>query len=405
MANSLHPKLLVGLLAALLAASASAQYTGHAKESRMRAVGILRVDPVGKARLFPVSLFADGKYYDARFYQANPVPFAIDGDVFYQVEQDGAAVGNFVVRTAMHNSFRWWAEGLWTPGSGKSAGQPSAGGQSGEPHRNDDRPVLRRAPSASADSSAADKSGSHDAKTAAPRDDAAEQAEARDPNRPTLHHGKSEQVQAEVPKSGPGVGVAAAAPPPYSANDKVLLAVADLGNIESRSYSYKASAEERQHDLEALKSMASDAIRKAAKERASLRGVDAGNLNEVELHLLDPDYSNRPLEILTATITPSRKFWLPPGSIIKAPPKMTVVVVARKDSTQRLNQISLMIADLDMLDVRPSLEYLGAVDADGSGRAQLLFRKQVDVNSFGYVLYRATPYELIKTFETKATEE
>ncbi len=403
MRNSLHPKLLVGLLAVMLAAPALAQYTGQAKTSKMRSVGILRIDPAGKARLFPVSLFIDGKYYDARFYQANPVPFAIDGNVFYQAEKDGTKAGDFVVQTAMHTSFRWWAEGSWKPGAGDSAQVPTGRSQS---NWKDDRPVLHRAPIASADKSA-DASPSDGKRTAASSSDAVQQVEARDPNRPTLRRGKSEQVQPDVPVSSTGgIAVSSAAVPANSASDNVLLAVADVGNIDSRSYLYKSSPEERQRDTEALKSLASEAIRKAAKQRPDLRGVDATRLDEVDVHILDPDYGNRPVEIFTATITGAQsKFWLPPGSIIKSPPKVTIALVARKDSTGRLNQIFVTIADPSMLDVRPSLQYLGSVDADGSGRAQLLFREQVDVNSFGYVLYRATPYELIKTFETKAAQE
>jgi hypothetical protein len=404
MRNSLHPKLFAGLLAVMLAASALAQYTGQAKTSNMRAVGVLRIDPAGKARLFPVTLFIDGKYYDARFYQANPVPFAIDGNVFYQAEKDGVRAGNFVVKTAMHTTFRWWAEGIWKPGASDGAQVPT--GRSAQPNWKDDRPVLHRSPSTSSDSSA-DASSSQGKQTAAPSSDAVQQAEAGDPNRPTLRHGKSEQVQPDVPVSGSGgIEVASAAAPANSASDRVWLAIADVGNIDSRSYLYKSSPEELQRDSEALKSLAIAAIRKAAEQRTELRGVDATKLNEVDVHMLDPDRGNRPVEIFTATITGAQsKFWLPPGSIIKSPPKVTIVLVARKDSTGRLNQIFAMIADPSMLDVRPALQYLGSVDADGSGRAQLLFREQVDVHSFAYVLYRATPYELIKTFETKAAEE
>jgi hypothetical protein len=399
----------VALLVGLLSASVSAQYTGQAKTSRMRAVGVLRIDAKGKARLFPVTVFIDGKYYDARFYEANPVPFAIAGDVFYQAEKDGAAEGNFVVQTAWHTSFRWWAEGIWTTrsGEGAQAGKSSASRRSGESNWKDDRPVLHRAPSASSGPPPADASASPEHKAAPASTDAVERAEERDPGRPTLRHGKSEQVQADVPVSRSGAAaIASDTAPAYSAEDKVLLAIADVGNIDSRPYGHKASPDERQRDVEALKNMASEAIRKAARERTSLRGVDATKLDDVDVRMLDPDYSNRPVEIFTATITGAQsKFWLPPGSVIKSPPKMTVVLVARKDSTGQLNQIFLTIADPEMLDVRPSLQYLGAVDADGSGRAQLLFRKQVDVNSFGYVLYRATPYELVKTFETKAAQE
>ncbi len=247
---------------------------------------------------------------------------------------------------------------------------------------------------------------SHEGKAAAAVD-TAQRIEEQDPGRPTLRHGKSEQIQADLPIGRSGAAaIASTAAPSRSANDKVLLAIADSGKIESRSYGYKISAAERERDLQALKSMAAEAIRKAAKERASLRGIDATKLEDVEVHALDPDYSNRPIEILTATITVAQsKAWLPPGSVIKSPPRIVVALVARKDSAGRLNQIYVTIADPTMLDVRPALQYLGAVDADGSGRAQLLFRKQVDVNSFAYVLYRATAYDLVKTFETKATEE
>lgn len=403
MRNSLHPKLLVGLLAVMLAAPAFAQYTGQAKTSKMRAVGILRIDPAGKARLFPVTLFIDGKYYDARFYEANPVPFAIAGNVFYQAEKDGTKAGNFVVQTDMHTSLRWWAEGIWKPGAGDGAQVPTGRSQS---NWKDERPVLHRAPAASSDSSA-DRSPSAGKRTAGTSSDAVQQAEAGDPNRPTLRHGKSEQVQPDIPvSSAGGIAVTSAAAPTSSASDNVLLAIADVGNIDSRPYLYKSSPEERRRDVEALKSLASEAIRKAAKQRADLRGVDATRLDEVDVHIIDPDYGNRPVEVFTATITGAQsKFWLPPGSIIKSPPKVNIVLVARKDSTGRLNQIFVTIADPSMLDVRPSLQYLGSVDADGSGRAQLLFRKQVDVSSFSYVLYRATPYELVMTFETKAAQE
>jgi len=408
MRNSLPPKLLVALLAVLLAASLSAQYTGQAKTSRMRAVGLLRIDAKGKARLFPVTLFIDGKYYDARFYEANPVPFAIAGDILYQAQKEGVPEGSFVIQTALHTSTAWWAEGIWKPGSGGGApAAKSSNARSGaDSSSNDDRPVLRR-PTPSSSSPASDAAPSRESPAATASANTAQRTEEQDSGRPTLRRGKSEQVQADVPvgRSGAAATTAAVAPP-HAADDKVLLAIADIGNIESRPYGYKSSPDERQRDLETLKSMATEAIRKTAKERTSLRGVDPAKLDDVDVHALDPDYSNRPVEIFTATITGAQsKLWLPPGSVIKSPPKVTVALVARKDSAGRLNQIFLMIADPMMLDVRPALQYLGAVDADGSGRAQLLFRKQVDINSFAYVLYRATPYDLVKTFETKAAEE
>jgi hypothetical protein len=401
MRNSLHPKLLVALLAVLLTASLSAQYTGQAKMSSMRAVGILRIDTKGKARLFPVTLFVDGKYYDARFYEANPVPFAIAGDIIYQTQKEGMPEGNFVIQTDVHTSTKWWAEGIWKPGGGEGtpAAKASETRSGAGSNSNEDRPVLRRPKESSAppDPSAASSRQA----------DTAQRIEEQDSGRPTLRHGKSEQIKADIPAAPSGAAaIQSDAAPSHSANDKVLLAIADAGNIESHPYGYKFSAGERERDLHALKSMAAEAIRKTAKERVGLRGVDPAKLDNVDFQVLDPDYSNRPVEIFTATVTEAQsKVWLPPGSVIKSPPKVTVALVARKDSVGRLNQIYLMIADPMMLDVRPALQYVGAVDADGSGRAQLLFRKQVDVNSFTYVLFRATPYDLVTTFETKPEEE
>ncbi len=411
MRNSLPRKSLIALLTLLLAVSLSAQYTGQAKVSRMRAVGILRIDAKGKARLFPVTVFIDGKYYDARFYEANPVPFAIAGDILYQAQKEGAPEGSFVIQSAMHTPSTWWAEGSWKPGSDRSAAvaksSATRAGADSNSNSNEDRPVLHRAPSSSSGSPASDAPLSRKSPAASAANDTAQQAEAQDPDRPTLRRGKSEQVQADLPVGRSGAAaVPAAAAPSRSADDKVLLAIADIGSIESRPYGYKFSPDERQRDLETLKSMATEAIRQAAKKRPRLRGIDAAKLDDVDLHVLDPDYSNRPVEIFTATIAGARsRLWLLPGSVIKSPPRITVALVARKDSAGRLNQIYLMIADPEMLDVRPALQYLGAVDADGSGRAQLLFREQIDVDSFAYVLYRATPYELIKSFETKAAEE
>ena len=70
MINSLHRKLWVVLVALVVVPMLQAQYTGQAKSSRMRAVGILTVDPKGKARLFPVAIYTEGKYYDANMYEA-----------------------------------------------------------------------------------------------------------------------------------------------------------------------------------------------------------------------------------------------------------------------------------------------------------------------------------------------
>jgi hypothetical protein len=418
MRNSLHLKLLLLLALAGLASApwAQAQYTGETRSSRLRAVGVLRIDATGKARLFPVTLFRDGKYFDANLYDANPVPFAIAGDILYQAEQNGHAEGYFTVQRVVHSPTQWWAEGRWraAPAGGESKPEKAAKPRDANLpvlHRpssaksadtDPDRPVLRRPSSETADNTAPAESRSSAA-------DRAEHVEAQDPNRPTLRRGKpAQEMQPDLPSNvASQARVAAAAEfPAASASDKVMLAVADSGSIEAHPYAYSWKPEERQRDVATLHSLAAEAIHQAAKDRAELRGVDVNKLADVEAYALDPDYSSRPIEILSATLVGAQnKAWLAPGSALKPRPPVRLTLVARKDSEGKLNRIFSVVSDPLMMDVRPSLHFLGAVDADGSGRAQLLFRKQVDTRSFSYVLYRATSYDLIKTFETTPAEQ
>ncbi len=165
-------------------------------------------------------------------------------------------------------------------------------------------------------------------------------------------------MQPDLPTmAGPGKARANAvsAAPAALASDKVLLAVADSDKIEAHPYVYAWKPEERERDLAALQSLAADAIRRAAKDRASLRGIDPTKLTEVETYALDPDSTNRPIEILAATVAgAASKTWLPPGSVMKAPPQVRLMLVARKNSEGKLNQIFSMISDPLALDVRPS---------------------------------------------------
>ena len=42
-----------------------------------RAIGVIEFLPKGGARLVPIALWMDGRYYDASFYGANPEPMAL----------------------------------------------------------------------------------------------------------------------------------------------------------------------------------------------------------------------------------------------------------------------------------------------------------------------------------------
>ena len=62
-----------------------------------RAVGLLELASDGKARLIPIAIMVDGKFYDASAYKASPVPFAIWGETVYEAERTGVSQGLFTV--------------------------------------------------------------------------------------------------------------------------------------------------------------------------------------------------------------------------------------------------------------------------------------------------------------------
>jgi len=77
----------------------------------------------------------------------------------------------------------------------------------------------------------------------------------------------------------------------------------------------------------------------------------------------------------------------------------SVVVVAYPDIYNNLRKLYVGITDKFHLDVTPRLELIDAVDADGDGRGELLFRQTSDQGS-GWVIYRATADKLWKMYDS-----
>ena len=65
-----------------------------------RALGVVEFLPGGKARLVPIALWIDGRYYDASLYAANPAPMALEPETVYEATDYGEPTGLFTVETS-----------------------------------------------------------------------------------------------------------------------------------------------------------------------------------------------------------------------------------------------------------------------------------------------------------------
>src|ERR1700676_1181402 len=148
------------LLQAALPPTAPAQVTRAAKTSKgPRALGLLELAPNGKARLIPITILIDGKYYDAGAYKAAPVPMALWSDTVYEAVRTGVSLGLFTVTGALQrkgagDATEWMAEGTWQSASdikAKVAKKPAPSVPRGI-NEDEGPPVLRRAASAKSNS-------------------------------------------------------------------------------------------------------------------------------------------------------------------------------------------------------------------------------------------------------------
>jgi len=425
--------ILNSMLALLLLAPAAGQYRAAtpAKKTNPRAVAVLQVLPSGKARLLPVSIFLDGKYYDARYYMAKPVPLALYDQTVYEALKDGLPTGEFTVHTAQISPTVIWGEGDWKPGSatgsstkiGKSAGSasndkavsqvvfPGTVKETKEERRADkreekdhkknkpeprpasttpppsnppnddndpDRPVLRKA-----ETEPQVKLNPADLTPKQPADDS---------DRPVLTRSKTtEQVEPEkliAPKAGiPGA--------------KYIVAVSDPDPMENRPYDYHWTDAEKAKYNQQFSKMAMDAIRKfAASGDTRVPLAPDAKLSDVQLRAMDLDYSNSPYLIFSAQVDPTGT--VPTAKSAQAAPgelgTFYATMVVRVSSSGEMIRLMTKVTDSKHLDMASRYDLIDAVDANGDSRAELLFRRTNDEGS-KYVLYSVTPFQLTQVFE------
>ena len=80
-----------------------------------RAIAVVEFLPGGGARLVPVALWIDDRFYDASLYGANPEPMALEPETVYEATNYGESTGLFTVTTPEQVKGNWVAAGQWKP--------------------------------------------------------------------------------------------------------------------------------------------------------------------------------------------------------------------------------------------------------------------------------------------------
>jgi hypothetical protein len=396
-------------------------------------VGVLQLAANGKAHLVPVTLMIDGKFYDAGAYKADPVPLALQPETVYEALKSGVSQGLFTVSGAMSEEAGWIADGKWRSTADIKAETERNKAEAAKkaykaPEEVGGPPKLRRAPQSGDQTAATPPTSSAPAQmppaassppssqtketppapspAASKNDSASPTSGARSsdsqnsvnaPDRPMLRRQPVSDTTHEQTKGGN-------ADEPLKGPIQFLAAVSDSGGAEPRPYTYQFKPEEEQKFLKTMTAMATDEVRERAKQllgeseppvksaRKTARPAITPELQEVQMHAFDLTSSNEPVLVLTATATVPNA---------RVPLQYTTALVAREDIYGELHKVFAQATDNQHLDVMPKYEFIDAVDVDGDGRGELLFRVTRDsgtaFNIYAVIGDRLWPMFLGKT--------
>ena len=265
-----------------------------------------------------------------------------------------------------------------------------------------------------------------EAKAAEPKKDQAKipasDSGAGEANRPRLRRGKPAESFADEDVPGyskvggaPTQGdLSKASPIATQADVQTIPAISDAGGPELRSFVFQWLKGEEEDRRKQMTDFAREQLRTyiagrakatipASTARSSGRAGAAKSrdpvLENVRMVAYDLWVSNQPVLVLSA------EGHLPPPaqgtahSEVEAETQYSVLVVAYPDIYNNLHKLYVGITDKFHLDLTPRLELIDAVDADGDGRGELLFRQTSDQGT-GWIIYRATADKLWKMYDS-----
>jgi hypothetical protein len=412
----------------LLYQAADAQFAKKRKpDTGPRAVGLLKIDAKGRAQLVPVVIRVDGKFYDAGAYKADPVPMALQPETVYEALKSGVSQGLFTTSGAAHALEGWFADGKWRSNAQIEAAKAKAKAEAekkaqkaSEDPINSGPPRLKRpgdasssqtsspspattkspqtpAPAATGSAGSAPASspspGSSDKNSPVKGSSSKDSSAPEVPDRPALRRQEVSETSHEQTKD---------TPEDIKNPIEWITAISDAGGPEPRPYAFQMKPEEEAGFLKKMLAMAGtevagraaalgkDAEPKSKASDKSVRPARAPQFQNVQLRVFDLSNTNEPVLILTATATmPSR-----------ADVVFMIALLAREDIYGELHKVSAQLTDNQHLDATPKYEFIDAVDADGDGRAELLFRLTSEAGS-AYAIYSVIGDRLWPLFEGK----
>jgi hypothetical protein len=215
-----------------------------------------------------------------------------------------------------------------------------------------------------------------------------------------------------APKTAKAESPASAAPAAGAEPAQLVPAISDGGGPDPKSYKFfwkTGEEDERRKQMIALAGVevqgyVNTLARNQIPAKAPAKPAAAGRKNaakpvqpvleNVQFHSFDIWTNNQIVMILTA----EAHFPAAPGAT-SAPEQYSITLVTRTDIYGDLRKLYSGVTDKFHLDVTPRLELIDAVDADGDGRGELLFRETTDAGN-GYVIYRAGADKLFKMFDS-----
>ena len=291
-----------------------------------------------------------------------------------------------------------------TPANSPTPGASSTpSDQTSTDRPSNDRPTLHR-PSESAPSSAPSPTPSGSPASPAASQGASDNAPApasEDPDRPTLRRRDSPQQGPPLPpQSQPAKAEAGASGPKKPVTPpgttKAFVAVSDTQSSDIRSFDFKwKTGEEEPMELKMRKLALAQIPKQTVQPPKESARLTPKSLRNVVMHSFDLDLSNDAVVVLSAEVpatVPSTK-----ESDAKFISRY-VTVVARVDFEGEPQRVLVSVTDSSRLDVTPRLELIDAVDVDGDGVAELLFREH-GYGETSFVIYGIGRSTATKLFE------